>query len=171
MTSHEPRVAPNHRQQLFVQYIGQDNNEESKISALQARGIRTWLVDSTHNEPVKQTTPAVISRVSLDTTRACVNISAVLGELQIWLIIRGFVYSVLHLQLFFWLTRHMFSVNIYKNPHGALKQGFQVQKSGFEWTVREITKSSSTFSATNISSNIVWFLQLHDTIQMKSNYT
>ena len=39
------------------------------------------------------------------------------------------------------------------------------------WTVREITKSSSTFSATNISINIVWFLQLHDIIQMKSNYT
>ena len=38
-------------------------------------------------------------------------------------------------------------------------------------SVREITKSNSTFSATNISSNIVWFLQLHDTIQMKSNYT
>ena len=35
-------------------------------------------------------------------------------------------------------------------------------------TVREITKSSSTFSATNISSNIVWLLQLHDTIQMES---
>ena len=38
-------------------------------------------------------------------------------------------------------------------------------------SVREITKSSSTFSATNISSNMVWLLQLHDTIQMKSNYT
>ena len=37
--------------------------------------------------------------------------------------------------------------------------------------VREITKSSSTFSATNISSNMVWLLQLHDTIQMKSNCT
>ena len=35
-------------------------------------------------------------------------------------------------------------------------------------TVREITKSSSTFSATNINSNIVWLLQLHDTIQMES---
>ena len=34
--------------------------------------------------------------------------------------------------------------------------------------VREITKSSSTFSATNISSNIVWLLQLHDTIQIES---
>ena len=33
-------------------------------------------------------------------------------------------------------------------------------------SVKKITKSSSTFSATNISSNIVWFLQLHDTIQM-----
>ena len=32
-------------------------------------------------------------------------------------------------------------------------------------SVREITKSSSTFSATNISSNIIWLLQLHDTIQ------
>ena len=38
------------------------------------------------------------------------------------------------------------------------------------WTVREITKSSSTFSATNISSNIVWLLQLHDTIQTKPNF-
>ena len=37
-------------------------------------------------------------------------------------------------------------------------------------TVREITKSSSTFSATNISSNTVWSLQLHDTIQTKSHY-
>ena len=35
-------------------------------------------------------------------------------------------------------------------------------------SVREITKSSSTFSATNIISNIVWLLQLHDTIQTKS---
>ena len=41
----------------------------------------------------------------------------------------------------------------------------------FYWSVREITKISSTFSATNISSNMIWFLQLHDTIKMKSNYT
>ena len=39
------------------------------------------------------------------------------------------------------------------------------------WAVRKITKCSSNFSVTNISSNIVWLLQLHDTIQMKSNYT
>ena len=38
------------------------------------------------------------------------------------------------------------------------------------WSVREITKSSSTFSATNISNNVVWLLQLHDTIQMESNF-
>ena len=38
-------------------------------------------------------------------------------------------------------------------------------------SVREITTSSSSFSATNISSNIVWFLQLHDAMQMKSNCT
>ena len=37
--------------------------------------------------------------------------------------------------------------------------------------VREITKSGSTSSATNISCNIIWFLQLHDTIKMKSNHT
>ena len=37
--------------------------------------------------------------------------------------------------------------------------------------VREITKSSSTFSATNISSNMIWFFHLHDTIKMKSNHT
>ena len=35
--------------------------------------------------------------------------------------------------------------------------------------VREITKSSCTFSATNISGNLVWLLSLHDTIQTKSN--
>ena len=35
---------------------------------------------------------------------------------------------------------------------------------------REITKSSSTFSATNISSNIIWLLQLYDTIQTKSHF-
>ena len=40
----------------------------------------------------------------------------------------------------------------------------------FLLSVREITKSSNTFSATNISSNIVWLLQLHDTIQMKFNF-
>ena len=38
-------------------------------------------------------------------------------------------------------------------------------------SVREITKSTSTFSATNISSNMIWFFQLHDTIKMKSNHT
>ena len=36
--------------------------------------------------------------------------------------------------------------------------------------VREITKSSSTFSATNISINIVLLLRLHDTIQTKSQF-
>ena len=47
----------------------------------------------------------------------------------------------------------------------------QVTRNEAMLSVREITKSSSTFSATNISSNIVWLLQLHDTIRMKSNYT
>ena len=37
-------------------------------------------------------------------------------------------------------------------------------------SVREITKSSSTFSATNISRNIVWLRQPHDTIQTKSQF-
>ena len=36
--------------------------------------------------------------------------------------------------------------------------------------VREITKSSSTFSATNVSNNIVWLLQLYDSIQTKSQF-
>ena len=39
------------------------------------------------------------------------------------------------------------------------------------WSVREITKSSSTFSATIISSNMIWFFQLHDIIKMKSSHT
>ena len=44
----------------------------------------------------------------------------------------------------------------------------------FDWymplSVREITKSSSTFSATNFSSYIIELLELHDTIQIKLNY-
>ena len=36
--------------------------------------------------------------------------------------------------------------------------------------VREITKGSSTFAATNFSSNMIWLFQMHDIIQMKSNY-
>ena len=39
-----------------------------------------------------------------------------------------------------------------------------MQRSRYYLAVREITKSSSTFSATNISSNMLWFFQLHDTI-------
>ena len=50
---------------------------------------------------------------------------------------------------------------------GAL-QTFPIAKCTL--TVREITKSSSTFSATNISSNVVGLLQLHYTIQTKSNF-
>ena len=38
-------------------------------------------------------------------------------------------------------------------------------------SVREITKSSSTFAATNLSSNMIWFHQLQDTVEMKSNHT
>ena len=34
-----------------------------------------------------------------------------------------------------------------------------------------VMKSSSTFSAANISGNVLWLLQLHDTIQMKLDYT
>ena len=37
-------------------------------------------------------------------------------------------------------------------------------------SVREITISNSTFSAANISSNIVRLLQLHYTIQTKSHF-
>ena len=48
---------------------------------------------------------------------------------------------------------------------------FSVQSLCCSLAVREITKSSSTFSATNISNKMIWFLQLHDTIKMKSNHT
>ena len=40
-----------------------------------------------------------------------------------------------------------------------------------QWPAMEVSKSSSPFSSTNIIASIVWLLQLHDTIQMKSNYT
>ena len=49
------------------------------------------------------------------------------------------------------------------------------QSSVITWStyisVRDITKSNSTFSATNISSYIISILKLHDIIQIKSNYT
>ena len=38
------------------------------------------------------------------------------------------------------------------------------------WSVREITNSSSTFSATNISSIIAWLFQLYNTIHLKKKY-
>ena len=58
-------------------------------------------------------------------------------------------------------------------PQLRLLATYCVNKVTFERirTVREITKSSSTFSATNISSNMIGFFQLHDTIKMKSNHT
>ena len=48
---------------------------------------------------------------------------------------------------------------------------FPYSKVHEDYTVREITKSSSTFSATNISNNMIWFFQMHDTIKLKSNHT
>ena len=49
----------------------------------------------------------------------------------------------------------------------AIKLNNQARDQGTHYlAVRKITKSSSTFSATNISSNMIWFLQLHDTIKL-----
>ena len=50
------------------------------------------------------------------------------------------------------------------SPHKGQWRGALMFSLICVWTVREITKSSSTFSASNISSNIVWLLQLYDTI-------
>ena len=55
-----------------------------------------------------------------------------------------------------------------KNGHYFCMHRLAHKRTQWPTPVREITKSSSTFSATNISSNIVWLLQLHDTIQMES---
>ena len=62
-------------------------------------------------------------------------------------------------------TVHTTDLSLRKS-HPSQRPQEMVQQSA----VREITKSRSTFSATNISSNIVWLRQLHDTIQMKSNF-
>ena len=58
----------------------------------------------------------------------------------------------------------------WNNVNWTTRNKLQWNFNGNSYTVREITKSSSTFSATNISSNIVWLLQLHDTIQTKSYF-
>ena len=55
--------------------------------------------------------------------------------------------------------------------HYDIDELVQERRESSVLAVREITKSSSTFSATNISSYFIWLLQLHDTIQMKSIYT
>ena len=75
-------------------------------------------------------------------------------------------YSIIHVQEVMQNHRH----NMKKKKHSESADLHQCLVWGV-WTVREITKSSSNFTATNISSNIVLFLQLDDTIQMKSNYT
>ena len=55
--------------------------------------------------------------------------------------------------------------------HSTHQEGTRVTQFPKAWTVREITKSSTTFSATNISSNMICFFQLHDTIKRISNQT
>ena len=80
------------------------------------------------------------------------------------------------------ILRHSCQAYVHCNCSGLLLDDFETALSNgncfcrlciniiLPFTVREITKSSSTFSATNISSNIVWLLQLHDTIRMKFNF-
>ena len=71
----------------------------------------------------------------------------------------------------------LFAKNFERVTNGQTKDDWTAERTdgyGHSYApspVRAITKSSSTFSATNISSNIVWLLLLHGTIQMKSNYT
>ena len=65
----------------------------------------------------------------------------------------------------YWWNKYR-PVRVYKLPNELTYSQTQLSL-----TVREITKSSSTVSATNISNNMIWFFQLHDTIKMKSNHT
>ena len=68
------------------------------------------------------------------------------------------------------------SDDVFAHKGTRISAGMVMTKNGGQFlptilTVREITKSRSIFPATNISSYIIWLLQLHDKIQMKSNYT
>ena len=56
------------------------------------------------------------------------------------------------------------------NQFLSLSQSQIIVFCAWHLSVRKITKSSSTFSATNFSSNIIELLQLHDTIQIKWIY-
>ena len=68
-----------------------------------------------------------------------------------------------------WWRHHAMVVNHFpRNISGSVRVN---PLSAVYLTVREITKSSGTFSATYISSNIIWLLQLYDRIQLKPNYT
>ena len=70
-----------------------------------------------------------------------------------------------------WICRHRFRWFLVAFMHKAfISANVGLQPIG-PLPVREITKSSRTFSATNVSNNIIWFLQLHDTIKMKSSHT
>ena len=76
----------------------------------------------------------------------------------------------------FWFVRFTFSVirgfvlSFY--PYSPECLSWQCDRLSYCFTLNSQGdhQSSSTFSATNISSNIVWLLQLHDTIQMKFNF-
>ena len=77
----------------------------------------------------------------------------------------------------FWYKTFICNAELWFNDHADsnLQDLFQnkdvfIQENDRDLSVREITKSSNTFSATNISSNIIWLLQLHDTIQTKSQF-
>ena len=68
----------------------------------------------------------------------------------------------------FWLYHNSFTSLLFRWDllHG---HGIKVSRNSVRvQSGRSPKSSSSTFSATNISSNIVWLLQLHDTIQTKS---
>ena len=69
------------------------------------------------------------------------------------------------------LLRHHCTKNVNDINHGrSTETTNEMSKYNRILTVRQITKSSSPFSATDIGSNMIWFL-LYDAIKMKLNHT
>ena len=81
-----------------------------------------------------------------------------------------YIYICIYIYMRQWIRSSLIQVMAWCRENLIWTNGFG-QLGTTNLAVREITKSSSTFSATNISSNIIWFLQLHDIIKMKSNHT
>ena len=81
--------------------------------------------------------------------------------------------STQNILLIHWKMRFLYNIGILRALRFKSSYAFLKRPPGIIATIISQVnhQSSSTFSASNISSKIIWLHQLHDTNQMKSHYT